>query len=61
MKRGGSSIRYFECGNKGHIKPECPLLNINKPKKGFSASWDENEDSNCSTQQESESESESGQ
>ena len=50
MKRGGSSIRCFECGKKGHIKPECPSLNNNKSKKGFSVNWDENEDSNCSSQ-----------
>ena len=54
----GSSIKCYECGKKGHIKPECPTLK-GKTKKSFSADWDEDNEDFSSSQQGDESESES--
>ena len=58
VKKSGSSIKCYECGKKGHIKPECPNLK-GKTKKSFSAGWDEDNEDLSSSQQGDESESES--
>ena len=63
MKKKGvsssSSIRCYECGGKGHIKPDCPTLQ-GKHKKGFSAAWDQDDEASGSSSIGSGSESESG-
>ena len=56
MKKGASSIRCFECGKKGHIKPEYPTLK-GKTKKSFSTGQDEDNEDLSSSQQGDESES----
>ena len=40
----GKGVKCFECEGFGHMRPECPTF-LKKEKKGWSASWSEDDSS----------------